>query len=97
MAEIPPIKITTPPEPEQEANESQPLLPRHDSGLSDPPKARNPWKIAMYIVLTVVGAVFLGFFIKGFIDADDVDVSEDVKLCGRYLTARCSLTFMKRS
>ena len=32
------------------------------------------WTIAWYILLTVVVVVGIAFFVKAFIDADDVDV-----------------------
>lgn len=53
-----------------EENAHVPLL------LSDAsPKEERTWKtMALYGVLTVVGGVLLGFFIKGFMDSDDVEV-----------------------
>ncbi|KZT01943.1 mitochondrial carrier [Laetiporus sulphureus 93-53] len=36
-------------------------------------KKRNWWAIGSYAVLTVLGGVALGLFIKGFIDANDVE------------------------
>lgn len=35
---------------------------------------RSWWTIFWYALFTIVGAVILGVFIKGFIDADDVEV-----------------------
>ncbi|KAJ7086384.1 mitochondrial carrier domain-containing protein [Mycena belliarum] len=55
-------------------DETQPLLPRHDSSrLSEPPTKRSLWHVAAYTLAALAGAVVLGFFIKGFIDADDVE------------------------
>ncbi|KAG5643994.1 hypothetical protein DXG03_009284 [Asterophora parasitica] len=61
------------------SDERQPLLvpaESNDEELGVKPEAhKRGWKtIASYVVLGIVGAVLLGFFIKGFIDADDVDV-----------------------
>ncbi|KDQ52545.1 hypothetical protein JAAARDRAFT_40148 [Jaapia argillacea MUCL 33604] len=61
--------------------ERQPLLtPQEAAGIPGleedepaPPKPRSPWLIAGYIFLTLVSIVLLAFFIKGFIDADDVE------------------------
>jgi hypothetical protein len=39
-----------------------------------PPKKLSKWAIAWYIFLGVAGLFLLAMFIKGFIDADDVDV-----------------------
>ncbi|KAJ7860532.1 mitochondrial carrier domain-containing protein [Mycena leptocephala] len=73
MAETPPVKDTLPEEQAPEASEAQPLLPRHESDLPEAPVKRNPWEVGVYVALSVIGAVLLGFFIKGFIDAGDVD------------------------
>lgn len=35
----------------------------------------SPWRYAWYAFWVFVGAVVLALFIKGWIDADDVDVS----------------------
>ncbi|KAJ7021905.1 mitochondrial carrier [Mycena alexandri] len=76
MAEVPPVNVINPkvilPE-DAEASETQPLLPRHDSGLPEPSQKRNPWEIGVSIVLGIIGAIFIGIFIKGFIDAGDVE------------------------
>ncbi|KAJ6558255.1 mitochondrial carrier [Mycena capillaripes] len=72
MADTPPAKPTLPEEHVEEPSETQPLLPRHESGLQEPPvTGRSPWEIGFYVVLGVIVAVLLGFFIKGFIDADE--------------------------
>ncbi|KAJ7688996.1 mitochondrial carrier [Mycena rosella] len=76
MADAPAVKKATTPEEEEEAlepTETQPLLPHQKSGLPETTTKRSPWQVGMYIVMGVIGAVLLGFFIKGFIDADDVD------------------------
>ncbi|KAJ6552089.1 mitochondrial carrier domain-containing protein [Mycena vulgaris] len=70
MADTPAFKPTTPEDQADEPTETQPLLPRHEPEL---PQKRSPWKVGMYILVAVIGAVFLAFFIKGFIDAGDVD------------------------
>ncbi|KAK7682006.1 hypothetical protein QCA50_014970 [Cerrena zonata] len=48
-----------------------------DSGSSTPQpvpeKKRSWWTIGWYSFLTVAGTFLLALFIKGFIDADDVD------------------------
>ncbi len=41
----------------------------------DVPKKRSWWSIGWYTLLTVFGILFAVIFIKGFIDADDVEVS----------------------
>lgn len=38
-------------------------------------RRRLQWKIAKYVFWTVVGAVIVGVFVKGFIESGDVDVS----------------------
>jgi hypothetical protein len=76
MAETPPVKDTLPEEQAPEASETQPLLPPHESDLPEAPVKRNPWEVGVYVALSVIGAVLLGFFIKGFIDAGDVDVRQ---------------------
>ncbi|CAL1702563.1 unnamed protein product [Somion occarium] len=43
------------------------------SAGSPPEKKRSWWSIGWYTVATVVGLFLLAIFIKGFIDADDVD------------------------
>ena len=40
----------------------------------EPTKKTGAWTIAWYILLTVVVVVGIAFFVKAFIDADDVDV-----------------------
>lgn len=67
-------------------DERQPLLGAsrgenplsNDEPLLSPdasPKEELTWKtMAVYGILTVVGGVLLGFFIKGFMDSDDVEV-----------------------
>ncbi|KAJ7139976.1 mitochondrial carrier domain-containing protein [Mycena crocata] len=72
MAESPPVKAT-PEDHITEAGETQPLLSHHESGHPEPPQKRSPWQVGMYIAMAVGGAVLLALFIKGFIDADDVD------------------------
>jgi hypothetical protein len=42
-----------------------------------PKKTRSKVKIASYILLTLLSAFVLAVFIKGFIDADDVEVRGD--------------------
>lgn len=55
---------------ENPISNDEPLLPPDAS-----PKEERTWKtMAMYGVLTVVGGVLLGFFIKGFTDSDDTEV-----------------------
>lgn len=43
--------------------------------IPEPPRKRSALEIGIYIVFGVICAVFLAFFIKGWIDADDVEVS----------------------
>ena len=40
----------------------------------EPTKKTGAWTIAWYILLTVVAVVSIAFFVKAFIDADDVEV-----------------------
>ena len=57
------------------------------------------WAIFWYALLAIAGAAILGVFIKGFIDADDVEVCTLWKVrssiiardesCGRMLTVSC--------
>jgi len=60
------------------ADERQPLLtPEYDAEnpIADAPpeKKRNWWTIGWYVVFAILGGVALGFFIKAFMDADDVE------------------------
>lgn len=61
-------------------DERQPLLtadPDYDAEnpvADEPIKKRSWWAIGWYTVLTLLGGFALGLFIKGFIDADDVEV-----------------------
>lgn len=82
-------KIPTPPT-EAVTDERQPLLgssgqlasPALDEENGEnlvlgakPSAEERGWKtITAYVVLGIVGTVLLGFFIKGFLDADDVEV-----------------------
>ncbi|KAF7328797.1 Mitochondrial carrier [Mycena venus] len=72
MADTPPLKPTDP-EQVHEATETEPLLPRHDSVPPEPPVRRSLWEVGMYVALSVAGAVLLALFVKGWIDAGDVD------------------------
>lgn len=62
------------------ADERQPLLAGAEGDVEEqfddapPEKKRTWWTYGWYAVLTILGGVALGFFIKGFIDADDVEV-----------------------
>ena len=61
-------------------DERAPLLDRETQAeageaLPTPKKERTWWTIGWSIVWTVLGVFVLAVFIKGFIDADDVDVS----------------------
>ena len=74
-----------------DANERQPLLPpaavASDQEIEGtevpvkddvPPKEkRSWWTIMWYTVLAALGIFFTVLFIKGFIEADDVNVSLD--------------------
>ncbi|KAK7039418.1 mitochondrial carrier [Favolaschia claudopus] len=74
MADTPSVKpaYTPPEEQEHEPTETEPLLPRHQD-LPDAPAKRSTTEILVWIVLSILVAVALGFFIKGWIDAGDVD------------------------
>ncbi|KAJ7186997.1 mitochondrial carrier domain-containing protein [Mycena filopes] len=76
MADTPPVKTLAPevalPE-NLEPDETQPLLPRHDTGVPEVPEKRSVWKVVLSAILVILAAVFAGIFIKGFIDADDVE------------------------
>lgn len=41
---------------------------------ANPDRKRGPWEIAFYVICVILGAVLLAMLIKGFIEADDVDV-----------------------
>lgn len=63
-------------------DEREPLLSRESQieagepeASAPPEKKRSWWTIGWYAVFTVVGVVLLALFIKGFIEADDVEVS----------------------
>ena len=58
-------------------DERAPLLDRAEAGeLSPPPeKKRTWWTIGWYAVWTVLGVFVAAVFVKGFIDADDIEVS----------------------
>lgn len=52
----------------------EPPTPERDIDSPLPVKKRD-WRVtAIYIFLGILGAVLLGVFIKGFLDADDVEV-----------------------
>ncbi|KAJ7235075.1 mitochondrial carrier [Mycena haematopus] len=67
MAETPPPKPIVS---DGVHSETAPLLPRHES---EPPvkRRRSLLEVSIYVALGVAGAVFLAFFIKGWIDAGD--------------------------
>ncbi|KAJ7485097.1 mitochondrial carrier domain-containing protein [Mycena galericulata] len=75
MADTPPSKLVVPEEPALEINETDPLLSQRESEFQEPPpkRRRSALEIVLYITFGGVCAVFLGFFIKGWIDADDVE------------------------
>ncbi|EIW52699.1 mitochondrial carrier [Trametes versicolor FP-101664 SS1] len=61
-------------------DEREPLLSREShieagepEASAPPEKKRSWWTIGWYAVFTVVGVVLLALFIKGFIEADDVE------------------------
>ena len=58
-------------------DERAPLLDRVEAGESSPPpeKKRTWWTIGWYAVWTVLGVFVAAIFVKGFIDADDIEVS----------------------
>ncbi|KAJ7302066.1 mitochondrial carrier [Mycena albidolilacea] len=70
MADTPLVKPTLQ---DHEPTETEPLLPRHDSGPETPVKRRSLWAIGMYVALSVASAIALGFFIQGWIAAGDVE------------------------
>ncbi|KAJ7896276.1 mitochondrial carrier domain-containing protein [Mycena olivaceomarginata] len=78
MADTPLVKPTLQ---DHEPTETEPLLPRHDSGPETPVKRRSLWAIGMYVALSVASAIALGFFIQGWIAAGDVkfDFSKALK------------------
>jgi len=53
------------------------------AGLDVRDKKRNWKKIAIQCTLVLVGAAILGVFIKGFLDADDIEVCHYVDHCYR--------------
>ncbi|KAG6907502.1 hypothetical protein DXG01_008645 [Tephrocybe rancida] len=62
------------------SDERQPLLPStsntdivEEGGIPPKPQPRSWKKIAGYTVLGFLGAAVLAVFIKGFLDADDVE------------------------
>lgn len=56
---------------------------------ADPVLKGRSWKtISAYVLLGILGVVLLGFFIKGFIDSDDVEV----RLCDGTTLGRLVLT-----
>lgn len=70
-------------------DERQPLLVANEYDAENPApedilpaKKRSWWTIGWYSTLSVLGVIAVVLFIKGFIDADDVEV-------GAVLTARC--------
>lgn len=75
MADTPLVKPTLQ---DHEPTETEPLLPRHDSGPETPVKRRSLWAIGMYVALSVASAIALGFFIQGWIAAGDVKVSQRI-------------------
>jgi hypothetical protein len=43
--------------------------------IKDVTETRSRWTIAVYAILALSGVLLLAIFIKGFIDADDVEVN----------------------
>lgn len=39
-----------------------------------PARKRSIWEVAFYVICVLAGAVLLAMLVKGFIEADDVDV-----------------------
>ncbi|CCL98875.1 uncharacterized protein FIBRA_00882 [Fibroporia radiculosa] len=76
------------------ADERQPLLTHvYDEETADPvevEKKTNWWTIGWYAVIAALCATTLGLFIKGFIDADDVDVRT---LCARTTSTKLEGVF----
>lgn len=54
-------------------DEENPLV-EQDAEIPPEKGQRSWWTIAWYTLFTVVGILLLALFIKGFIDADDVEV-----------------------
>ena len=71
-------------------DERAPLLDRAEAGESSPPpeKKRTWWTIGWYAVWTVLGVFVAAVFVKGFIDADDIEVSIVVLLLVLQVLAR---------
>jgi len=71
----PPSYHGSPPESSSHTPDEDTVILINEDETSDPPK--EPWtrtQIIIYSVLTLLGLFLLALFIKGFIDADDVEV-----------------------
>ncbi|KAJ7641519.1 mitochondrial carrier domain-containing protein [Roridomyces roridus] len=67
------LKPMSPEEPAPQSTETDPLLPRSETAPPEPPRKRTPLEIALMVFFGLICAAFLAVFIKGWIDADDVD------------------------
>lgn len=57
-----------------EENQNEERQPAEESAAEEVKQKRSWWSIAWYTLLTGLGIFFAVLFIKGFIDADDVEV-----------------------
>ena len=70
---------------ERPVDERAPLLAREEQAeageVPPPPKEKRTWwTIGWYTVFAILGVFVAAVFVKGFIDADDVDVSLNITL-----------------
>lgn len=84
------IHIVTDSSPSGDISPGPELSDLADGGVPKPSvkQKTSGWMVAWYVVLTVVCVGAVGVFVKGFIDADDVEVSGPIWIwccggCGR--------------
>ena len=65
-----------PPEDSPEVNETTSSEDEDDNSIGKQQDPPNSWKYAWYAVWIFLAAIIFSIFVKGWIDADDVDVSD---------------------
>ncbi len=85
---------------DRSVDERAPLLDREtqlEAGEAQPsPKEERTWtSLAWKTVWTVLGVFVLAVFIKGFIDADDVDVSHCQYFPGYYCSGQACVEVVR--
>ena len=73
---LPPAAIAPEDELHQQPVDEEAIAPADEEAVEDIKEERTYWGIAWRITLVVLGVFFTVLFIKGFIDADDVEVCQ---------------------